>query len=76
MAHFRATTRGWTGEQRLIDYGYARVSTSEQDAQLQLDALTAAGVPAGNIHVDRASGARDDRPALLQVLAKVGRETG
>ena len=53
------------------DYGYARVSTLEQDAQLQLDALTAAGVPGENIHVDRASGTRDDRPALLEVLAKV-----
>jgi DNA invertase Pin-like site-specific DNA recombinase len=48
----------------LIDYGYARVSTLEQDAQLQLDALTAAGVPAENIHVHRASGTRDDRTVL------------
>src|SRR4051794_10701512 len=63
---------GGRGVWRLVEYGYARVSTLEQDAQLQLDALTAAGVPAGNIHVDRASGTRDDRPALLEVLAKVG----
>ena len=56
----------------MIEYGYARVSTLEQDAQLQLDALIAAGVPAGNIYVDQASGTRDDRPALLKVLALVG----
>ena len=56
----------------MVEYGYARVSTLEQDVQLQLDALTAAGVPANNIHVDQASGTRDDRPALLTVLALVG----
>lgn len=56
----------------MVEYGYARVSTLEQDAQLQLDALIAAGVPAGNIFVDQASGTRDDRPALLKVLGLVG----
>lgn len=56
----------------MIEYGYARVSTLEQDAQLQLDALTAAGVPTAHVYVDQASGTRDDRPALLEVLAVVG----
>ena len=52
----------------MADFGYARVSTLEQDPQLQLDALAAAGVPVENVYVDQASGTRQDRPALAQVL--------
>lgn len=46
--------------------GYARVSTGEQDAALQRDALTAAGC--SRIFSDTASGALDDRPELARVL--------
>ena len=53
----------------MTEYGYARVSTTDQDPQLQLDALTAAGIPREQIYVDQASGARQDRPALARVLA-------
>ena len=54
---------------RLI--GYARVSTTEQDLQLQRDALIQVGCAPENIFVDTASGARTDRPGLdacLQAL--------
>ena len=44
--------------------GYARVSTGEQDVQLQLDALQQEGCDAANIFVDQVSGARSDRPGL------------
>ncbi len=47
--------------------GYARVSTLEQNAALQVDALTAAG--AVRVFTDYASGATDDRPALREALA-------
>ena len=47
--------------------GYARVSTLEQNAALQVDALTAAG--AVRVFTDHASGATDDRPALREALA-------
>lgn len=40
--------------------GYARVSTLEQDPQLQLHALAAAGVD--EVFVDHASGALAERP--------------
>lgn len=46
--------------------GYARVSTTEQDPALQLDALQAAGC--GRVFVEQASGARQDRPELARAL--------
>jgi len=55
----------------MVDFGYARVSTNEQDPQLQLDALAAAEVPAENVYVDHASGTRQDRPALAEVLSRL-----
>jgi DNA invertase Pin-like site-specific DNA recombinase len=46
--------------------GYARVSTTDQHPQLQVDALTAAGCY--RVFTETASGARSDRPVLEQVL--------
>ena len=46
--------------------GYARVSTSEQRLDLQLDALDQLGCE--KIFTDTASGARDTRPGLVQAL--------
>ena len=47
--------------------GYARVSTAEQDLQLQLDALAGAGCSA--TFEDHASGARSKRPGLDACVA-------
>jgi DNA invertase Pin-like site-specific DNA recombinase len=47
--------------------GYARVSTHEQNADLQTDELTAAGC--WKVYVDHASGALDQRPKLQEILA-------
>ena len=46
--------------------GYARVSKADgsQSLDLQRDALRAAGVDAGHVYHDVASGVRDDRPGL------------
>lgn len=56
------TTNAVTGH--LI--GYARVSTEDQEAQLQRDALTEAGC--SRIFEDKASGRNTDRPELTAVL--------
>ncbi|KND30924.1 recombinase family protein [Streptomyces acidiscabies] len=46
--------------------GYARVSTDDQEAQLQRDALTEAGC--SRIFEDKASGKNADRPGLTAAL--------
>lgn len=49
-------------------FGYARVSTADQNPEHQVDALARAGVDAKNIYVDRASGAKASRPQLDALL--------
>ena len=50
-------------------WGYARVSTEDQELGLQITALRAAGVPEANIVQEKASGkAGSDRP-LYAALA-------
>lgn len=44
--------------------GYARVSTEDQNLDLQIDALLKAGVPEGHVHSEHVSGAAKRRPAL------------
>lgn len=44
--------------------GYARVSTIDQNLNLQLDALRAAGVREDNLHVEKLSATSKKRPAL------------
>jgi DNA invertase Pin-like site-specific DNA recombinase len=50
-------------------YGYARVSTIDQNPELQEDALRAAGCH--HIFIEHASGASRARPQLVEVLAKL-----
>ncbi|MGP9651504.1 recombinase family protein [Glutamicibacter sp. AOP38-B1-38] len=49
--------------------GDARVSTSDQDAQLQLDALASAGCY--RIFTDAASGSLESRPELDKLLGQI-----
>ena len=52
-------------------YGYARVSVREpedKNLDLQVERLVRAGCAMGNIRAEEASGARDDRGGLLELL--------
>lgn len=53
-------------------YGYARVSTADQNPQLQFDALLDAGVKRDDIYTDYVSGAKERRPSLDDLLAVAG----
>jgi DNA invertase Pin-like site-specific DNA recombinase len=53
-------------------YGYARVSTEDQELGLQVTALLAAGVPENHIVQEKASGkAGGDRPLYAALLARL-----
>lgn len=48
--------------------GYARVSTADQDPQMQIDALRKAGCHSQHIHVETISGVKAQRPMLERAL--------
>jgi predicted site-specific integrase-resolvase len=54
--------------QRGLDLGYARVSTTRQSLDRQLDALTTAGIPGERIYADKKTGTTIDRDGLNQLL--------
>jgi DNA invertase Pin-like site-specific DNA recombinase len=54
-----------------VRIGYARVSTRDQDPQLQLDALRDAGCD--SVVEERASGKDRNRPVLKDTLARLGK---
>ncbi|KIC39747.1 resolvase [Leisingera sp. ANG-M7] len=57
-----------SGNEPVRKIGYARVSTAEQNPDMQIQALKDYGVPEELIFVDRASGGTLHRPAFLQAL--------
>lgn len=54
-------------------YGYARVSTRDQNEDRQLLALGRAGIPPGRIYLDRQSGKDFHRPQYQRLLRRLGR---
>lgn len=51
--------------------GYARVSTDDQNFDLQIDALVKAGCPKKDIYKDKVSGAKTERPGLNECMANL-----
>lgn len=49
--------------------GYARVSTDDQNLDMQLDALKQAGCQKKHIYLDKVSGAKKERPGLDACIA-------
>lgn len=56
--------------------GYARVSTTSQNLDVQLRALTEAGVPAELVFTDKISGTQADRPGRAHGRSPGGRHLG
>lgn len=54
-----------------MTYGYARVSSKDQNEDRQLLALSQFGVPEKQIFVDKQSGKDFDRPAYQKMLRKI-----
>ncbi|MHC5291048.1 recombinase family protein [Bacillus licheniformis] len=52
-------------------YGYARVSTVQQDLRLQLEALEAFGIPEEDIFADKLTGKTMNRESLKELLSIV-----
>ncbi len=52
-------------------FGYARVSTVEQNEVRQVEALRAEGIEDRNIFIDKVSGAKASRPALDDMLSRL-----
>src|SRR5688572_12291233 len=50
---------------------YARVSTKDQKLDLQLDTARHLGVKTANVFIEKASGAKQDRPILGKALAEL-----
>ena len=58
-------------EKQVKIYGYARVSTREQNEDRQIIALKEMGVPEKNIYLDKLSGKSFDRPQYKKLLKKL-----
>ena len=74
---FRKSPPLFGTERRIMDnriYGYARVSTREQNEDRQLEALTKFGVPEQNIIIDKASGKDTEREGYQYLKRQILRK--
>ena len=55
-------------------YGYARVSSSDQNEDRQLIALRGLGGPERNLFIDKQSGKDFERPAYRKLLRRLRRD--
>ena len=59
------------GTMTIKQYGYIRVSTTDQNEDRQLDAMTVLGLPAEHIFIDKLSGKNFNRPAYQALIAQL-----
>ena len=59
------------GEELLTTYGYIRVSTAEQNADRQYNAMKKLGISQSKIYMDKLSGSDFQRPAYQELIAKI-----
>ena len=52
-------------------FGYARVSTSSQNLDMQLDSFETFSIESKNISTDKASGAKEERKGLNSMLMRL-----
>ena len=52
-------------------YGYVRVSSVDQNEDRQMIALRKAGVPEGNVFMDKQSGKDFNRPSYQKLVRKL-----
>lgn len=64
----RVKKRNIVRQPDIRNIGYARVSTAEQNLQMQIDALLREGVHPDNLHVEKVSGVSARRPKLELAL--------
>lgn len=64
-----ASSHGTAPVEEVRLFGYARVSSRDQNLARQIDALAAFGVPAANVFCDKASGRDFGRPGWRALLA-------
>ena len=64
-----------SGTVRPMELGYARVSTTKQDLERQIEALAETGIDRERIYVDKKSGATVDRPGSRRCSATPVRAT-
>lgn len=58
----------------MMTYGYVRVSTKEQNEDMQLIALREADVPERNIYTDKQSGKDFDRPQYKKLVRRLKKD--
>jgi DNA invertase Pin-like site-specific DNA recombinase len=61
----------FSGARQMAVWGYARVSTDDQNTAPQVDALIAAGVPRETLVEEYISGAAKDRPKFVALLLRL-----
>lgn len=71
MKHDKLSEKGMGDCEVRTIYGYARVSTLDQNAGRQLIALRAAGVPDANVFTDHRSGKDFNRPAWRKLVRRL-----